>query len=140
MDIKFGTDGWRGVMARDFTFDNVRKVSQAIAEYIKNLPPKQRNGGKVVIGYDRRFLSREIGAPVRGRWRREAVRSGLRPLTGSCRSIHVRARSSRIDSSGASTPTRRAVSASTTSTSVREQSGSPMLLKRSRGFPRVEAM
>ena len=57
MDIKFGTDGWRGVMARDFTFDNVRKVSQAIAEYIKNLPPKQRNNGKVVIGYDRRFQS-----------------------------------------------------------------------------------
>src|SRR5437879_4168818 len=57
MDIRFGTDGWRGMMARDFTFDNVRKVSQAIAEYVKNLPPKQRLGGKVIVGYDRRFLS-----------------------------------------------------------------------------------
>src|SRR5208282_4176652 len=57
MEIKFGTDGWRGMMARDFTFDNVRTVSQAIAEYVKNLPPKQRCGGKVIVGYDRRFLS-----------------------------------------------------------------------------------
>lgn len=57
MEIKFGTDGWRGMMARDFTFDNVRMVAQAIAEYVKNLPPKQRCGGKVIVGYDRRFLS-----------------------------------------------------------------------------------
>ena len=35
-DIKFGTDGWRGVMARDFTFENVRRVAQAIADYVKD--------------------------------------------------------------------------------------------------------
>ena len=33
--IKFGTDGWRGVIARDFTFENVRRVAQAIADYVK---------------------------------------------------------------------------------------------------------
>ena len=33
--IKFGTDGWRGVIARDFTFQNCRRVAQAIADYVK---------------------------------------------------------------------------------------------------------
>lgn len=56
--IKFGTSGWRGLIARDFTFDNVRIVSQAISEYlrgVKNAPSKL-----VVIGYDTRFLGREF--------------------------------------------------------------------------------
>ena len=57
VDIKFGTDGWRGVMARDFTVDNVRRVAQAIAEYLKALPAKQRGAGNVVVGYDYRFQS-----------------------------------------------------------------------------------
>ena len=34
--IKFGTDGWRGVMARDFTFDNVRRVAQALADFVRD--------------------------------------------------------------------------------------------------------
>ncbi len=38
MKIKFGTDGWRGEMAREFTFNNVRRVAQAIAEYMKEKP------------------------------------------------------------------------------------------------------
>jgi phosphomannomutase len=60
-EIKFGTDGWRGVMARDFTFDNVRRVAQAVAEHLKN---QGRKSSPVVIGYDRRFqgdsFAREI--------------------------------------------------------------------------------
>ncbi|MBI4422531.1 MAG: phosphoglucomutase/phosphomannomutase family protein, partial [Elusimicrobia bacterium] len=56
-EIKFGTDGWRGVMARDFTFDNVRRVAQAIAEYLKSLPAKARGTGAVIVGYDQRFQS-----------------------------------------------------------------------------------
>jgi phosphomannomutase len=53
-DIKFGTDGWRGVIADDFTFENVRRVSEAIASYVlKN--EDWRKG--VVIGYDTRFAS-----------------------------------------------------------------------------------
>ena len=53
-DIKFGTDGWRGLIADDFTFDNVRRVAGAIASYVlKNEDPT----GGVVIGYDTRFLS-----------------------------------------------------------------------------------
>ena len=53
-EIKFGTDGWRGIIADDFTFDNVRKVAGAIASYVL----KYENAGRgVVVGYDTRFAS-----------------------------------------------------------------------------------
>ena len=53
-DIKFGTDGWRGIIADDFTFENVRRVAGAIASYIlKNEDPT----AGVIIGYDTRFAS-----------------------------------------------------------------------------------
>ncbi len=60
--IKFGTDGWRGVIARDFTFQNCRRVAQALADYVKEerIKSKNRQGplsGPIVIGYDRRFQS-----------------------------------------------------------------------------------
>ncbi len=52
--IKFGTDGWRAIIADDFTFDNVRRVSAAIASYVnKNEDPKRG----VIVGYDTRFAS-----------------------------------------------------------------------------------
>lgn len=57
MSIKFGTDGWRGVIADDFTFDNVTRVALATAAFFKK-HKKIRNG--VVVGYDARFLSREF--------------------------------------------------------------------------------
>jgi len=60
-DIKFGTDGWRGVIADDFTFENVSRVAQAIADYYKNKPDKKKG---VVIGYDTRFLSKEFAESV----------------------------------------------------------------------------
>ena len=52
--IKFGTDGWRGIIADDFTFDNVRRVAGAIATYILKHEDAHRG---VVIGYDTRFAS-----------------------------------------------------------------------------------
>jgi alpha-D-glucose phosphate-specific phosphoglucomutase len=52
--IKFGTDGWRGVIADDFTFENVRRVSAAIASYV--LRHEDPSHG-IVIGYDTRFAS-----------------------------------------------------------------------------------
>lgn len=55
--IVFGTDGWRGVIARDFTFDNLRLVSQAVARYVLRIEKKTPT---VVIGYDTRFLSAEF--------------------------------------------------------------------------------
>lgn len=63
--IKFGTDGWRAVISEDFTFDNVMKVAQAMADYIKNdcasLNVKERS---VVVGYDTRFLSEKYAELV----------------------------------------------------------------------------
>jgi phosphomannomutase len=60
--IKFGTDGWRAIIAEDFTFVNVARVAQATADYWKSevRSPKSKVFGrklKVVIGYDRRFFS-----------------------------------------------------------------------------------
>ncbi len=49
--IKFGTDGWRALIAKDFTFENVQIVSQAFADYIG------KTSHPVIIGYDNRFLS-----------------------------------------------------------------------------------
>jgi phosphomannomutase len=60
--IKFGTDGWRAVIAQDFTFENVARVAQATADFWKSeiANPKSEISGrepKIVIGYDRRFFS-----------------------------------------------------------------------------------
>lgn len=55
--IHFGTDGWRGTIAREFTFENVRKVSQAVATFLSHCHPRK---GSLVIGHDRRFLSEEF--------------------------------------------------------------------------------
>jgi len=52
--IIFGTDGWRGVIAQDFTFDNVKVVAQAIADYLK---AKGLDKKSLIVGYDTRFLS-----------------------------------------------------------------------------------
>ncbi len=59
-DIRFGTDGWRAVIADDYTFDNVRIVAQATADYLKlhNLT------SRVVVGYDTRFLSGSFAGAV----------------------------------------------------------------------------
>src|SRR4029077_12990730 len=52
--IKFGTDGWRGLIADDFTFENVRRVAGAIASYVLKHEDPSRG---VIVGYDTRFLS-----------------------------------------------------------------------------------
>jgi len=64
-EITFGTDGWRAVIADGFTFDNVRRVSAAIAVGARTLdPPKGVDRNSLVVGYDRRFLSREFAQLV----------------------------------------------------------------------------
>lgn len=55
--IKFGTDGWRAIIAEDFTFENVKILSQAIADYLYQQGQGKK---KVVVGYDCRFLSKEF--------------------------------------------------------------------------------
>ena len=58
--IKFGTDGWRGVIADDFTFPNVRRVAQASAEYMKS----RSSDPLAVVGYDCRFASEDFARTV----------------------------------------------------------------------------
>jgi alpha-D-glucose phosphate-specific phosphoglucomutase len=59
--VKFGTDGWRGVIADDFTFDNVRIAATAIGTYVLS---KKDPGEGVCIGYDTRFLSQAFARAV----------------------------------------------------------------------------
>ena len=57
--IRFGTDGWRGVIAEDYTFNNVRRCAQGFSDYLLS----QGNQGEwVVIGYDKRFQSENFAA------------------------------------------------------------------------------
>lgn len=58
-EIKFGTDGWRGIIAWDFTLENVRRVAQALAHFINENAPAEEKGKspKIFVGFDRRFMS-----------------------------------------------------------------------------------
>ncbi len=58
-EIKFGTSGWRGILAEDFTFANARRVCQGIAAYLKGSGLADKG---VVIGYDTRFRSEDFAA------------------------------------------------------------------------------
>lgn len=61
--IKFGTDGWRAVIAEDFTFANLDRVAQATADFWNQNPvPGARK--KIMVGYDRRFLSDQFARRV----------------------------------------------------------------------------
>ncbi len=79
--IKFGTSGWRGLIAQDFTFANVRLAAQAIADYLKEElaaaeSPIYGRNPEVIIGYDTRFLGKEFSLAVA-----EILSlNGLRPL------------------------------------------------------------
>jgi len=56
--IKFGTDGWRGVIASDFTFENVRVAAAAVAAYLHGQTDSRQSPSRgICIGYDSRFLS-----------------------------------------------------------------------------------
>lgn len=63
MTIEFGTDGWRAVISDTFTFENLRLVSQAVADYLLDKTTGD-NTPEVVIGFDTRFLSDRYAAEV----------------------------------------------------------------------------
>jgi phosphomannomutase len=52
--IQFGTDGWRGVIAEDYTFENVRRCAQGYVAYLES---RKKQGSWVIVGYDKRFGS-----------------------------------------------------------------------------------
>ncbi len=60
-EIRFGTDGWRGVIAEDFTFANARTVAHAIARYVVRNEDARKG---VLIGYDHRFAADRIAEAV----------------------------------------------------------------------------
>ena len=59
--IRFGTDGWRALIAEDFTFANVARCAQGLVEYLKDGGTASQG---LVVGYDTRFLSREFAETV----------------------------------------------------------------------------
>lgn len=79
--IKFGTSGWRGIIARDFTFDNVRRATQGIADYLNSglrTPNSELHGRKpvIILGHDTRFLGREFSLAAA----EVLAANGLKPL------------------------------------------------------------
>lgn len=68
--ISFGTDGWRGIIARDFTFDNVRLVTGAVAAYINSKGLGERG---LVVGRDNRFLGEEFAETVAEELNRQGI-------------------------------------------------------------------
>jgi phosphomannomutase len=67
--IHFGTDGWRGIIAEDFTFANLRRAASATAAFMKS----RGSPGLVLIGYDRRFLSKEFAQAAAQVFAREKI-------------------------------------------------------------------
>ena len=59
--IKFGTDGWRAIIAEDYTFENVRICAQAVAQFLRDTGGAERG---LVVGYDTRFASEDFAAAV----------------------------------------------------------------------------
>ncbi len=57
MQVKFGTDGWRAIIADEFTFTNLKLVTLAAAEYFLNLPDRKK---EICLGYDTRFMSADF--------------------------------------------------------------------------------
>jgi phosphomannomutase len=71
--IKFGTDGWRGIVGDDFTFANVRLAAQGVAEYLRGRVAEPL----AVVGYDRRFASEVFAEDVARVFAARGVRTVL---------------------------------------------------------------
>uniref|UniRef100_UPI0030D7572C hypothetical protein n=1 Tax=Cyanothece sp. BG0011 TaxID=2082950 RepID=UPI0030D7572C len=64
--IKFGTDGWRGVIAADFTFERVAMLAPLAAKILEDNYGASASERTVIVGYDRRFFGRRV-CPSDGR-------------------------------------------------------------------------
>ncbi|RKY31094.1 MAG: phosphoglucomutase/phosphomannomutase family protein [Candidatus Omnitrophota bacterium] len=86
--IKFGTDGWRAIIGKDYTFANLKIVSQAVADYLGS-------NKRVVIGYDCRFMSDSFALAVAEVLRNNGIKTVLsdRPVPTPCVSFTVKKRS-----------------------------------------------
>jgi phosphomannomutase len=90
-EIRFGTDGWRGVIAEDFTFPNLRRVVAGTVSYLKAHRPAAP--GPLLVGYDRRFLSRDFARCVAQCFQKQglAVKLSSTPMTTPALSVSVTA-------------------------------------------------
>ncbi len=90
MSLHLGTDGWRGLLAEDCTFDEIRSVARATARWLG--PAAASEPKRVAVGYDTRFLSPELAAAAA----EELARAGIgvllsdRPIPTPAVSWHVR--------------------------------------------------
>jgi phosphomannomutase len=86
-EIKFGTDGWRGIIAKDYTFKNLEIVSQAVADYLGSAK-------SVAVGYDTRFLSAEFARTCAEVLKNNGIEAQLadRPIPTPALSFAVRSR------------------------------------------------
>ena len=86
--IKFGTDGWRGIIGEDFTSANLRRVSRAVASYLI-----KKGGSRVIVGYDRRFLSDRFAELAATEFARAGLNVELSstPVPTPCLSFAVKA-------------------------------------------------
>lgn len=73
--IRFGTDGWRAVIAKDFTFDNLSRIAEGTAQWLLRQSPQP----KVMIGYDCRFLSDKFAEAVAQQLAQRGVKVYLSP-------------------------------------------------------------
>jgi len=55
-DIRFGTSGWRGIIARDFTFENVARLTEAVRKFLK----QNKKSAKIFVAYDNRFMAQNF--------------------------------------------------------------------------------
>ena len=72
-EIRFGTDGWRALIAEDYTYENVARCAQGLCDYMRQRGTADRG---LIVGYDTRFLSPEFAATVAG----VAASQGIRTL------------------------------------------------------------
>ena len=72
-DIRFGTDGWRALIAGDYTYENVARCARGLCDYLKGRGTAERG---LIVGYDTRFLSPEFASTVAG----VAASQGIRTL------------------------------------------------------------
>src|SRR5438477_10823461 len=95
--IKFGTDGWRGVIADDFTFANVRTAAAAIAAYVHTQEDPQKG---LCIGYDTRFgskaFARACAEVVAATGIRVALANDITPTPALSFGVRERGRAGRL--------------------------------------------
>lgn len=93
MAILFGTDGWRAVIADDFTFANVELAARGAVQFYKKHPNAERG---IVVGYDARFLSDRFAARVARVFASEGMKVWLTDGIASTPQVSLTARQKRL--------------------------------------------